>query len=72
MSGLGCAVVGVSSIWAPACQETSHVGNAGVGVVSLKGALHFFALFCYCSVSTFFLTVVGLLGAYSLLVVAGS
>ena len=29
---------GVSSIWAPACQETSHVGNAGVGVVSLKGA----------------------------------
>ena len=29
----------VSSIWAPACQETSHVGNAGVGVVSLRGAL---------------------------------
>ena len=28
----------VSSIWAPACQETSHVGNAGVGVVSLIGA----------------------------------
>ena len=28
----------VSSIWAPACQETSHVGNAGVGVVSLRGA----------------------------------
>ena len=29
---------GVSSIWAPACQDTSHVGNAGVGVVSLKNA----------------------------------
>ena len=29
---------GLSSIRAPACQETSHVGNAGVGV-------------CYCSVS---------------------
>ena len=28
----------VSSIWAPACQETSHVGNAGAGVVSSKGA----------------------------------
>ena len=37
---------GVSSIWAPACQDTSHVGNAGVGAVSLKGAplaLHTFA-----------------------------
>ena len=29
---------GLSSFWSPACQETSHVGNAGVGVVSLKGA----------------------------------
>ena len=29
---------GLSSVWAPACQETSHVGNAGVGVVSLQGA----------------------------------
>ena len=29
---------GLSSIWAPASQETSHVGNAGVGVVSLRGA----------------------------------
>ena len=29
---------GVSSIWAPTCQDTSHVGNAGVGVVSLRGA----------------------------------
>ena len=29
---------GISSVWAPASQEFSHVGNAGVGVVSLKGA----------------------------------
>ena len=25
---------GLVSIWAPACQESSHVGNAGVGVIS--------------------------------------
>ena len=29
---------GVASIWAPASQDSSHVGNAGVGVVSLRGA----------------------------------
>ena len=28
----------LSSIWAPASQVSSHVGNAGVGVVSLRGA----------------------------------
>ena len=27
-----------SSIWAPASQDSSHVGNAGVGVVSMRGA----------------------------------
>ena len=27
---------GLSSIWAPASQDSSHVGNAGVGVVSLR------------------------------------
>ena len=41
-----------------ACQETSHVGNAGVGVVSLKGAP--FALPTF---ATAFLTAVGLSGA---------
>ena len=30
---------GLASIWAPACQDSSHVGNAGVGVISMKGAL---------------------------------
>ena len=29
---------GVASIWALASQDSSHVGNAGVGVVSLRGA----------------------------------
>ena len=29
---------GVASIWAPASQDASHVGNAGVGVVSLRSA----------------------------------
>ena len=29
---------GVAPIWAPASQDSSHVGNAGVRVVSLRGA----------------------------------
>ena len=29
---------GLASIWAPASQDSSHVGNAEVGVVSLRGA----------------------------------
>ena len=29
---------GLSSVWAPAFQDSSHVGNAGVGVVSMWGA----------------------------------
>ena len=29
---------GLSSVWAPASQDSSHVGNAGVGVVSMRGA----------------------------------
>ena len=31
--------VRVASIRAPACQDSSHVGNAGVGVISMRGAL---------------------------------
>ena len=30
---------GLASIWAPACQDSSHDGNAGVGVISMRGAL---------------------------------
>ena len=29
---------GLASFWAPASQYSSHVGNAGVGVISMKGA----------------------------------
>ena len=29
---------GFATVWAPASQDTSHVGHAGVGVVSLRGA----------------------------------
>ena len=29
---------GLASVWAPASQDTSHVGHAGVGVVSLRDA----------------------------------
>ena len=32
-------VKGLASVWAPACQDSSHVGNAGVGVVIIRGAL---------------------------------
>ena len=28
----------VASIWAPACQESSHVGNGGGGVISMRSA----------------------------------
>ena len=28
---------GLATVWAPASQDTSHVGHAGVGVVSLRG-----------------------------------
>ena len=29
---------GLASLWSPASQVSSHVGNAGVGVISLRGA----------------------------------
>ena len=29
---------GFPSLWTPACQESAHVGHAGVGLVSLRGA----------------------------------
>ena len=31
-------LAGVRSVWAPASLEGGHVGHAGVGVVSLRGA----------------------------------
>ena len=38
---------GIHSVWALASQEGSHVGHAGVGVVSLKGAPVSMPSFCY-------------------------
>ena len=29
---------GLASIWAPTCQSSSHVDNAGIGVISMRGA----------------------------------
>ena len=28
----------MTSIFAPACQDSSHVGDAGVGIISMRGA----------------------------------
>ena len=42
---------GLASVWEPASQESSHVvGDAGVGVVSMKGGSCFFAHSCHGSV----------------------
>ena len=41
---------GLASVWAPASQGTSHVGHAGVGVVSLEGAPLSLPSFGYCAV----------------------
>ena len=62
---------GLASIWAPACQVSSHVGNAGVGVVSMRGAPVALPTFATAQFQRF-LTAVGLLGACSLWVEAGS
>ena len=35
---------GIFSRWTPACQESAHVGHAGVGLVGLKGAPLFHAV----------------------------
>ena len=40
---------GLASVWAPACQDSSHVGHGGVGVVSLRGPCCF-TFFCDFSV----------------------
>ena len=45
---------GVASIWAPASQESSHVGNAGVGVVGLRSAPLSFPTFATAQFKRFF------------------
>ena len=48
MSGLG--LVKAFLYMGSASQDSSHVGDAGVGVVSLRGAPLALPAFCYCSV----------------------
>ena len=45
---------GLSSIWALACQESSHDGIAGAGGFSLKGALVFMPTFAIAQFQRFF------------------
>ena len=45
---------GLSSILAPASQDSSHVGNAGVGVVSLRGAPFALPTFATAQFKSFF------------------
>ena len=45
----------LSSVWAPACQDTVPRGHAGVGVVSLHGALTL-PTFCTSRFQAFFWT----------------
>ena len=45
---------GLSSIWALASQVSSHVGNAGVGVVSLRGAPLALPTFATAQLKSFF------------------
>ena len=62
---------GLATIWAPACQDSSHVGNAGVGVNSMKGAPLALPTFATAQFHSF-LILVGLLGVCSLLVLVVS
>ena len=61
----------ISSIWSPASQEFSAVGNAGVGVVSLKGAPVALPSFASPGFERFFV-LAGLFAVWFLWVVAGS
>ena len=60
----------MASVWAPASQEASHVGHAGVGVVSLRGAPLSLPSFATAQFQRFFI-VVGLFGVCFLWVVVG-
>ena len=62
---------GLASILAPACQDTSHVGNVGVGVVTTRGAPIALPTFATASLGGS-LSVAGPLGVPCLLMVGGS
>ena len=61
----------MASIWAPASQEACHVGHAGVGVVSLRGAPLSLPSIATAQFQRFFLIVVGLFGVCFHWVVVG-
>ena len=62
---------GLASIWALACQDSSHVGNAGVGVINMRGApVALLLLPLPCLRGS--LIAVGRLGVCSLLMLGGS
>ena len=58
-------LAGVRSVWAPASLEGGHVGHAGVGVVSLRGAPSL-CLLLLLLVSLSFFILVGLFGVICL------
>ena len=62
---------GVHSVWAPASQEGSHVGHAGVGVVSLKGPPFLCPLLQLQPLGSFF-SLAGWFGVCYLWVIVGS
>ena len=62
---------GFSSIWAPASQVSSHVGNPGVGVVSLRGAPLALPMFATAQFRSFSSTAGVLCGVCSLLRLVG-
>ena len=62
---------GLASIWAPACQDSSHVGNAGVSVISMRVSLLLYLPLPLLSFSGSSI-VGGQLGACFLLVLVGS
>ena len=45
---------GPASIWAPASQDSSHVGNAGVGVICMRGAPVSLSIFATAHIKRFF------------------
>ena len=60
----------LATIWAPASQDSSHVGNAGIGVLSLRDAPVAMPTFATAQFK-FFLSVVVPLGVSFPLVVVG-
>ena len=63
---------GLASVWAPTCQDSSHVGNAGVGVICMGEAPVALPSFATSQFKNCFLIAVGRFVACYLLVLVGS